>query len=110
MAMLPTRVRRTHSPSQKNRSRGLVSDNAEAIDGGNDGARKFSVHILCCIPFQLSPVCVNTPRVLTASARYHTVTSTNVCMNGQAIKLEGCVGKCAGVGIETVWQRCEGGQ
>jgi hypothetical protein len=34
---------------------------------------------------------------------------TNICMNGQAMKLEGYVRKCAGVGIETASQRCEGG-
>jgi hypothetical protein len=70
MAMLRTRVRRTCSPLQKNRSRGLVSDYAEDIDGGNDGARKFSLHALHCVPFQHSPECVNQPRVFTANACY----------------------------------------
>ena len=105
-----TRARRTCSPSQRNRSRGLVSNCAEAIDGGNDGARSFSLCAFCCIPFQHFPVCVNQSRVLTASACYHMVTCTNICMNALARKLEGCAGNCAGVGIETAWQRCEGGQ
>ena len=106
-AMWLTLVRRTCSPSQRNRSRGLVSNYAEAIDGGNDGARRFPLHAFCCIPFQHFPVCVNQPRVLTASACYRTVTCTNIYTNGLARKLEGCVGNCVGVGIETAWRKCE---
>jgi hypothetical protein len=79
---------RTRSPSQRNRSRGLVSNSAEAIYGGNDGAGRFLLNAFCCIPFQHFPVCVNQPRVLTASACYHTVTCTNICMNWLAIKIE----------------------
>jgi hypothetical protein len=110
MVMWLTCVRRTLSPSQRNRSPGLVSNYAEAIDGGNDGARSFSLHAFCCIPFQHFPVCVKQPRVLTACTCYHTVTCTNIYMNGLARKLEGCVGNRAGVWIETAWRNWEGVQ
>jgi hypothetical protein len=83
-----TRVRRTRSLSQRNKSRGLVSNSAEGIDGGNGGAGKFSLNAFCCTPFQHFPVCVNQPRVLSASACYHTVTCTNIYMNWLSIKLE----------------------
>jgi len=94
-AMWLTRVRRTRSPSQRNRSRGLVSNSAEPTDDGNDVARRFSLHALCCIPFQHFPVFVDQPRVPTASACYNTLTCTNIYMNGVSR-------------IETAWQRCEG--
>jgi hypothetical protein len=80
---------RTCLPSQRNRSHGLVSNSAEAIDGVNDGARRYSLHAFCCIPFQHFPVCVNQPRVLRASACYHNVTCTNIYMNWLPIKIEG---------------------
>jgi hypothetical protein len=89
-----TRVRKTCSPSQRNRSRGLVSNSAEAIDDGNDVARWFSLHALCCISFQHFPVFVNQPRVLSASACYNTLTCTNIYMNGVSR-------------IDIAWQRCE---
>jgi len=75
-AMWLTHVRRTRSPSQRNRSHGLVSNCAEAIYGGNDGFRRFSLCAFCCIPFQQLPVCVSKPRVFAASACYHAVTCT----------------------------------
>jgi hypothetical protein len=82
-----TRVR-TRSLSQRNKSRGLVSNSAEAIDGGNCGAGRFSLNAFCCIPFRHFPVCVNQPRVLSASDCYNTLTCTNIYMNGLSIKLE----------------------
>jgi hypothetical protein len=97
MWMWLTRVRRTRSASQRNRSHGLVSGYTEAMERSpacavNDGARDRSLIALCCIPCQYSPVCVNQPAVLTASDCYNTVTSTNTCMNALVTKVEGNVG------------------
>jgi hypothetical protein len=117
--MWQTRVTRTRSAWQRSRSRGLVSWCTEAMesspaDGVNDGARDVSLHARCCIPFQYPSVCVykHPPppgkgayckRLLQYGYFYQH------CTNALARRLEGNVGKYAGVGKETAWQKCEGG-